>query len=46
MKNKRIDFARFYKSIVANSLFQPFWNDFEDGLTLSLQVNSAKYIAR
>ena len=42
IKYKGIVFAPCNKPIIANKL----WNDFYDGLTLRLRVNSAKYIAR
>ena len=46
IKYKLINFASSYKSIIASYLLQPIWNDFQDGLNLSLCVHNVKYIAR
>ena len=46
IKYKTIDFAPCNKSIMENKLLSTNLERFEDGLTLRLRVNSAKYIAR
>ena len=46
IKFKAIDFAPSNVEFMTNSLFEPIWNDFYEGLNLRLRVNSAKYIAR
>ena len=46
IKYKKIDFVPCNKSIMANTLRQPIWNDLQDGLNLRLRVNSVNYITR
>ena len=45
LKYKRINFAASNNQLWQISLFQPNWNDFQNGLNLRLRVKSAKYIA-
>ena len=44
-KYQVIHFAPSNVEIMTNSLFQPIWSDFYEGLNLSLRVNSAKCIS-